>query len=152
MSINQSIKTHFYSAICRERIRGCYLWQLRDYILEVSLLINDYWLHWRVHLQYTDCDPVHCACFSTWRHNAGTDLKPVITALLLTEINCMCPFVSWWCQLFIVFALLALPCFERRTDGFVQVVREEDIAEFFEQLQANKRQKTSEAAMQYYCK
>jgi len=23
-SINQSIKTHFYSAICRERIRGAY--------------------------------------------------------------------------------------------------------------------------------
>jgi len=24
LSINQSIKTHFYSAICRERIRGAY--------------------------------------------------------------------------------------------------------------------------------
>ena len=34
----------------------------------------------------------------------------------------------------------------------VQVVREEDIAEFFEQLRARKRQKTSESSMQYYCK
>jgi len=34
----------------------------------------------------------------------------------------------------------------------VQVVREEDIAEFFEQLRAHKRQKTSESSMQYYCK
>jgi len=34
----------------------------------------------------------------------------------------------------------------------VQVVREEDITEFFEQLTARKRQKTLESAMQYYCK
>ena len=34
----------------------------------------------------------------------------------------------------------------------VQVVREEDIAEFFEQLQQRKRQKTEQLAMQYYCK
>jgi len=34
----------------------------------------------------------------------------------------------------------------------VKVVREEDIAEFFEQLKARKRQKTSESTMQYYCK
>ena len=35
----------------------------------------------------------------------------------------------------------------------MQVVREEDIAEFFEQLRARKRQKTSsEPAVQYYCK
>jgi len=39
----------------------CYLWQLSHYIFEVSLLINDYWLHWRVHLQYTDYDPMHRA-------------------------------------------------------------------------------------------
>jgi len=31
-------------------------------------------------------------------------------------------------------------------------VREEDIAEFFQQLSHRKRQKMSESAMQYYCK
>jgi len=40
----------------------------------------------------------------------------------------------------------------KQTGGYVQVVREEDIAEFFEQLRARKRQKTSESPMQYYCK
>jgi len=37
LSINQSIKTHLYSAICRKRMRGAWLWRINGLSLPVSV-------------------------------------------------------------------------------------------------------------------
>ena len=64
----------------------------------------------------------------------------------------MCTVMPGCCYVIIFIPVKIVTDRVKRTGGCVQVVREEDIAEFFEQLRARKRQKTSESAMQYYCK